>query len=166
MKRDYLIRPARAGDKHAIASIYTRAWKFAYKGIIPQDYLDSLNEQRYLERMKDMDVPEEIVFELEGNVIGLAKLIDCRDRCAEGCAEVQTIYLLPEHTSKGYGQYLLENLKETALLKGYEKMIIWVLTENSRARRAYEKAGFKRDKSRLITIAGKDLKESRYSIEL
>ena len=163
---DYVVRPAVLGDAEAIAKIYVRAWRFAYKGIVPQEYLDSLSEDKYLKRIKDKEGPDEFVFELDGNVVGLARLIDCRDKCAEGCAEVQTIYFLPEHTSKGYGQHLLNSLKEIAFSKGYRDMIIWVLTENARARRAYEKAGFSRDKSRLITIAGKDLKESRYTIRL
>lgn len=159
---DYFIRPANGDDIQTIAEIYVRSWKFAYKGIVPQDYLDNLSVKKYLNKFEGGKVPDEFVLEVSGRIIGLAKLIDCRDRCAKGCAEVQTIYLLPEFTGKGYGVKLLIWLMKKAIDRGYKKMIIWVLKDNLYANKAYIKAGFKKDKARLVIIGGKELKESRY----
>lgn len=163
---DYLIRPANRADKQTIAKIYVSSWNFAYKGIVPQEYLDSLNVEKYLKKTENKAVPDEVLFEIDGRVVGLAKMIDCRDRCAEGCAEIQTIYFLPAFMGKGLGGIFLNWLKDHAKKLGYEMMIIWVLNDNQRARRAYEKAGFTKDKSRLVIIGGRELKESRYSHKL
>lgn len=36
-----------ADDKMEISKIYEESWKYAYKGIIPQDYLDSIPKGRW-----------------------------------------------------------------------------------------------------------------------
>jgi hypothetical protein len=36
------VRPARAGDVPQIALIHVRSWQGAYRGLMPQEYLDGL----------------------------------------------------------------------------------------------------------------------------
>lgn len=164
--KDYIIRKAKTEDKEAIAGIYVNSWKFAYMGIVPQDYLDSLSIEKYLDRFKERPQLDEFLLELNGQVIGLAKIIDCRDMDKEVCSEIQTIYLLPEFIGQGYGNILLKWLLEHAYSVGYKNIIVWVLTENIRARKAYERVGFQKDKVKLVTIGGKELRETRYSLVL
>lgn len=33
-----------ADDKSAVSKVYEESWKYAYQGIVPQDYLDSIPE--------------------------------------------------------------------------------------------------------------------------
>ena len=46
------IRPATLNDAQAIARIRVQGWRFAYQGLISQDYLDSLSVAEDAERMR------------------------------------------------------------------------------------------------------------------
>ena len=46
------IRPATLNDAQAIARIRVQGWRFAYQGLISQDYLDSLSVAEDTERMR------------------------------------------------------------------------------------------------------------------
>lgn len=163
--KDYIIRKAKINDKEAIAGIYVNSWKFAYKGIVPQEYLDDLSVERYLQRLVDKTQLDEYLLVFRGQVIGLTKIIDCRDSDKQACAEIQTIYLLPSFIGKGYGNIILRWLLKYTQSAGYKNIIVWVLTENVRARKAYERVGFQKDKVKLVTIGGAELRETRYSLK-
>ena len=46
------IRPAAPNDAQAVARIRVLGWRFAYQGLVPQGYLDSLNIAEDTERMR------------------------------------------------------------------------------------------------------------------
>ena len=46
------IRPAAPNDAQAVARIRVLGWRFAYQGLVPQGYLDSLNITENTERMR------------------------------------------------------------------------------------------------------------------
>ena len=46
------IRPATPNDAQAVARIRVQGWRFAYQGLISQDYLDSLSVAEDTERMR------------------------------------------------------------------------------------------------------------------
>ena len=46
------IRPATLNDAQSIARIRVQGWRFAYQGLISQDYLDSLSVAKDTERMR------------------------------------------------------------------------------------------------------------------
>ena len=46
------IRPAALNDAQAVARIRVLGWRFAYQGLVPQGYLDSLNITEDTERMR------------------------------------------------------------------------------------------------------------------
>lgn len=54
-----------------------------------------------------------------------------------------SLYLLPEYIGRGYGGPLLEAAVETLAEQGFRDVLLWVLEENRRARRFYEKHGFR-----------------------
>ena len=37
-----------ADDRQEISKVYEESWKFAYKGIIPQDYLEGIPEGQWV----------------------------------------------------------------------------------------------------------------------
>ena len=47
----FTIRPAVPNDAQAVARIRVLGWRFAYQGLVPQGYLDSLNVAEDTERM-------------------------------------------------------------------------------------------------------------------
>ena len=48
----FTIRPAVPNDAQAVARIRVLGWRFAYQGLVPQGYLDSLNIAEDTERMR------------------------------------------------------------------------------------------------------------------
>ena len=39
-------------DKNKISKIYEESWRYAYNGIIPQDYLDAIQEGQWSNRLE------------------------------------------------------------------------------------------------------------------
>ncbi len=57
--------------------------------------------------------------------------------------EVFALYVLPEYCGQGVGGALMDAALER--LRQYRRVCLWVLKENARAIRFYEKRGFRRD---------------------
>ena len=77
--------------------------------------------------------------------------------------EIVSIYLLPEYIAKGYGARLLRAVVEELGKFGFHHILLWVLEENLRARRFYEKNGFVQSKEyRDDMIGGEKVREVMY----
>ena len=163
---EYRIRKATRNDIDKLAEIYYKSWNFAYKNIISDEFLSSLTYEVRLQRFRDMKEIHEYVYETSDGMIGCSRLIDSRDNDIENCAEIQTIYFLPEFTGMGHGKIFLSWLIENARTKKYKHIIVWCLSANERAGRAYGAAGFMIDNNRLINIGGVGYPETRYRIDL
>lgn len=152
-----------ADDFEAISRIYARSWKAAYKGIVPQDYLDELPETRWAGFLNQR--PESTLVLLEdGRYIGTSGFGAARDDARPGWGEVFSIYLLPEYFGKGYGKPLLSGALDALHGQGFKQVYLWVLEENARARAFYEKCGFWPTEDRMtLEIGGKELTEMRYA---
>src|SRR5437773_2593793 len=47
-----LVRPAEVEDAAAIAAVHVATWRTTYRGLLPDDFLDSLDESGYEERCR------------------------------------------------------------------------------------------------------------------
>lgn len=45
----------KSDDRLAISKVYEESWKAAYKGIVPQDYLDSIPEGQWASHIEQAD---------------------------------------------------------------------------------------------------------------
>ena len=134
----------------AISNIYERSWKYAYQNIIPQDYLDSIPTGRWANSITK-----------NGMNAGICK---SRWENYRDYGEIVSIYFLPEYIGKGYGASLLEKCVEELKNLGFDRILLWVLEENSRARSFYERNGFTCSGEYMNdTIGGKELKEVMYT---
>jgi ribosomal protein S18 acetylase RimI-like enzyme len=59
--------------------------------------------------------------------------------------EIYAIYLDSAHWGQGHGRALLSAAMEGLRCRGFDEAVLWVLETNERARRFYEKAGWKTD---------------------
>ena len=148
-------------DFYAIANIYASSWKTAYKDIVPQDYLDKISENNWADKLRNSTSDAYILIE-NGKYIGTSSVCAARDEEMSGWGEIISIYLLPEYFGKGYGKPLFDNSVDALLDMGYNKIYVWVLEQNTRARKFYEKNGYKFSDKKFINIGGKDLPEMRY----
>lgn len=149
-------------DRMAISKVYEESWKYAYKGIVPQDYLDSIPEGGWATGLGDPK-RKTLVYTDKGRIIGTSSFCESRFDKFSGQGEIISIYLLPEYMGKGYGKNLLEEVVEELKRLGYQNIFLWVLEDNIRARRFYEKQGFSLTEDFLDdNIGGKKLREVRY----
>ena len=151
---DLVIRPATPDDAPAIARIHIRGWQQAYRGQLPDSFLEALDSS--LERRTtywaaqiegaDRGGRRVIIAEHEGSPVGFATFGPAEGEAPDRqLGEVYAIYLDPAHWSQGYGRALFQAATEGLRGAGFKQAVLWVLESNARARRFYERAGWKPD---------------------
>ncbi len=145
-----------------ISNIYEQSWKYAYKGIIPQEYLNSIPSGQWCSAIDNPD-RHTLVMLVENKIIGTASYCKSRFENYKDWGEIISIYFLPEYIGKGYGKQLLEKAVEELKAMGFKTIFLWVLEGNHRARYFYEKCGFKNSGEYLENIiGGRNLRELQY----
>lgn len=142
---DVKIRKATLEDVEDISNIYALSWKSAYKGIVPQKYLDELKCDFWVSSFQNWInnsiFTTQLIFEND-MPIGCIAYGNARDDKFANWGEIVSIYLLPDYFRKGYGQKLLKTALIDMKTNGYKNCYLWVLKENSSARYFYESNGF------------------------
>ncbi|MGH3397477.1 MAG: GNAT family N-acetyltransferase [Streptosporangiaceae bacterium] len=167
------IRRAQASDAGAIAVVHVRSWQAAYRGLLPQDYLDGLDPgprvARWEQRLAERDWPRGgvLVAEDAGQVVGLTNFCPSRDDDLDlrAVGEITMIYLLAAAWGRGHGRELMAGALAALRQAGYGEAALWVLDTNQRARRFYEAGGWRTDgaaKQEPWRDAGFTLSEVRY----
>lgn len=128
-------------DPLCISRVYEMSWKYAYRGIVPQDYLDSIPEGKWAAHVKQEGM-HSIVAVSDGHIIGTLSFCRSRWEKYSGFGEVVSVYLLPEHMGRGVGGQLLGFALSELKSAGFVNVLLWVLEDNHIARRFYEKHGF------------------------
>jgi L-amino acid N-acyltransferase YncA len=143
------IRRATAADARGIAEVHVGLWRHAYRGLLPDGFLDRLSvderEASWREAFRDRGAAV-FVAEEEGRVIGFASFGPSRDRDAgPEVGEIPAIYVDPTVVGAGVGRALLDAAIEAMREAGYRRATLWVLEANAHARRFYERAGWRWD---------------------
>lgn len=152
----------KSDDRLKISRIYEESWKFAYRGIVPQDYLDSIPAGRWADCV-DREGVNSIIMVENDEFIGTSSY--CRSRSPEfsDFGEIISIYLLPQYIGRGYGRLLLNAAVRELTELGFRDIFLWALAENQRARRFYEKSGFMQTEHCMEhMVGGKKLLEVQY----
>jgi ribosomal protein S18 acetylase RimI-like enzyme len=174
------IRRAVPSDAAVIAAVHIRSWQSAYRGLLPDSYLDQLGLE--LERrtqfwssvitsptipgneiwVVDISVSE-VDSESQSEVKGFATIGPTRDSDLAGAGEVYAIYLDPQSWGQGLGRALFAHVSDRLAALEYSTAMLWVLESNARARRFYELAGWTADgATRVETRPGFELHDVRY----
>jgi ribosomal protein S18 acetylase RimI-like enzyme len=164
------VRPAVVADATGIADVHVRSWQGAYRGLIPQPYLDGLDPAQRVPLWTrraggDWTTGGCLVAADETGVVGFADFGPSRDADAdqEQVGEVAAIYLLPRAWGTGCGRALMTAALDHLRADGYRQVTLWVLDTNDRARRFYQAAGFAADGAeRVEEIGGSQVREVRY----
>jgi GNAT superfamily N-acetyltransferase len=165
------IRKATFEDAAAIAGVHVMSWQAAYKGIMPDQFLNELSvEARSALWQKSLQAGNlSVLVACAGAAIaGWIAFGACRDADKDSTwAEVEALYVLPEFWSNGIGERLGNSACQLLRDAGYSFVSIWVLSENHRARAFYERIGFAHDdSSKVVRIGGVPLTEMRYHCAL
>ncbi|MDO0924918.1 GNAT family N-acetyltransferase [Streptomyces sp. TG1A-8] len=162
------IRPMALADCDRVSGIRVRGWQHAYRGLMPQAYLDGLSAAadagRRRARFGQGDGPAgDLVAERGGEVVGWAAYGPYRDGAARtGDAELYALYVDPARLGEGIGRALLA--AADARCAWSPRMRLWVVGDNVRARRFYESAGFRADGAEeAFEVDGVPVTEVRYA---
>lgn len=165
------MRPATVDDAGPIAVVHVRTWRQAYRGQVPQEYLDQLDpaqrEHGWREWIQQDRAPAGVLVldhETDG-VVGFINVSPSRDLDTDpqSVGEIQAVYVLPEYWGHGAGRLMLESGLRRLERAGYRDVVLWVLETNRRARRFYEAGGWRADGSaKTDESRGFPLVEVRY----
>ncbi|PWI20382.1 GNAT family N-acetyltransferase [Streptomyces sp. Act143] len=156
-------------DCERVAEIRIRGWQTAYRGLMPQPYLDGLSVAEDAERRRERfrrsgGSVANLVAEQDGDLLGWAAHGPYRDgevRTAD--AELYALYVDAARFGAGIGHALLQESVRQCTTSGHARMRLWVLKGNSRARTFYERAGFHPDGAEEpFEVAGVPVPEVRY----
>ena len=135
------IRPVTPPDVPAISVLAREIWQAAYPGIITQDQIDFMLEQRYgHERLYD-DLEDAYKWLdqafLDGRRVGFAFSEIYRDEF-----KLDKLYIHPDVQRQGIGGQLIEHVAGRARKMGYPCVILAVNKRNAKAIGSYQKYGF------------------------
>ncbi|MGI9092961.1 MAG: GNAT family N-acetyltransferase [Mycobacteriales bacterium] len=170
------VRPAVRCDLRAVCTVRIESWRRAYAGIVPADYLAAMDVEADVARRAGRPWPdpsgsvETMVADEDGTVCGFVSFGPYRadDDSPEipAAGEIYAIYLPPDRLSSGVGRTLMRAALERIDERGLTPVLLWVLRDNARARRFYERAGFTVDgATHTFEVGGVFLPEVRYRRE-
>ncbi len=140
------VRTATEHDIDAIAAAHIAAWRVGYRGLFPDEYLDSdafAAERRSIwESRQWTSQPDQSVFVgvVDERVVGFAVVGPDREDPTQG--ELYAFYVHPEAWGTGVARSLIEAGEQWLRDQGFTNAVLWALRDNPRARRFYEKSGW------------------------
>jgi ribosomal protein S18 acetylase RimI-like enzyme len=167
------VRPAVEDDAAAIAAVHVRSWQSAYRGHLPDGYLDALpaqlerREAMWREVIRGHAAGHRVwVADQGGRIVGFSGTGPSRDDDAPaGAIELGTIYLEPDAIGRGVGAALMRRALADLSERGCRLATLWVLEGNERACRFYEKGGWRADGTvKEAELWGATVREVRYRI--
>ena len=139
-----IIRNVEVDDLDSVADIIVKGWQTAYKGIIDDDYLASMNKDTIREKRKeDYQEGSFIVAELNKEIVGFTRYYDDNRYSIDypvDC-ELMAIYVKPELKYQGIGTKMFNYVIKDFKSKNKKRMVIWCLKDNYPSRKFYEKMG-------------------------
>jgi GNAT superfamily N-acetyltransferase len=153
------LREARRGDELAVAEVHVRSWQEAYRGLMPDKYLDELDPRdratRYTFEAAGPEAPTTVLAvadgeDGEGPILGFMTICPSRDADAPGLGEVVSLYVDPDRYRGGVGRLLMADARRRMREAGFTEALLWVLAGNDRATRFYEREGWLPDGSTRV----------------
>lgn len=166
----FTIRPAIETDCAALAAVHIAGWNATYQGIVPQDYLDSLDGTsravQWKEWLASGQTQALIAHDENNNPAGFISFGTLRTP-PPGLspirplysAEIYAIYILPEYWRQGLGRQLLRAAALKLKDMKHSSLCLWVIEKNHRALDFYKALSGERCGSREIDVGGTKLKE-------
>jgi GNAT superfamily N-acetyltransferase len=169
------VRRARATDAISIGAVHVAAWRSAYPGILPDDFLARLSVPRqaahydaairsatgvFVATASGTDVPTGSGSRIIGfATAGRARGGEFTRRLAEG--EVETLYVLDDWRERGVGRKLMRAAAAHLAEIGCKSCFLWVLRENP-SRWFYQRLGGKPAAEAMIQFAGTKLPQTAF----
>jgi ribosomal protein S18 acetylase RimI-like enzyme len=145
---DREIRRGTVADASKIARTHVASWHETYAGIVPDEMLAALSVSRrtvaWENILRDPSKHENsavYVKEVGDTIVGFGacgeqRNIDLKNQGYDG--EIGSVYVLREFQKRGIGRDIMSALARDLVGRGLHGAALWVLRENTLARRFYE----------------------------
>lgn len=158
------VRPASAADAAAIAAVHAASWRSAYRGIMPDAYLDArcaAERLAYWQATLATAPPSRVVLvaELDGSMVGFAAARMEPDEGFEACLD--NLHVIASCRGQGVGRLLLGTLARQMATNGCRSLYLWVFDANSAAIRFYQRLGAMAVERGAEQFAGTDIPHTR-----
>lgn len=168
---DVVIRAATLDDAADIERIKIAGWRTAYRGIVPQPYLDSMrldDDAIAARRFRMAQNPPEVRTLISyGDAGPVGFVVYGPDRDVPASGEIYAIYVDPDAWSRGHGRALLGRAVRDLAADGYPEAGLWVLEGNAHARAFYERFGLSpTGQSQRFEVGAVGVPEVRYAMRL
>lgn len=167
------IREAGPADVEAVAALHLASWSTAYRGIVADAFLRGVTlESRIVRWGQALDPAvspstENIVAEDGGAILGVCSFGPRRQPASESVGEIYALHVRPDVKRRGLGKLLLDHALRRLALRGCESSVLWVLRDNTNARRFYEAQGWSFTGEEFVEDrSGYRISETRYAITL
>ena len=152
----FSIRAAERADADAITDVQVASWRAGYAHVLPESVLygDDFDRTRRTfwngwrfspgHRLAVAVGPVDTDDGRGERVVGFSSYGPERERGrgVTGRAELYAFYFRPDTWGSGAASALMEHTEERFRAEGFETAVLWVLEDNPRARRFYEKHGW------------------------
>jgi ribosomal protein S18 acetylase RimI-like enzyme len=165
----FSIRVANLDDAAEIAQVHVQAWQESYKGIIEQDYLESISFKERLEQRKHiLSTRSEkeknlVACNQQGEIIGFCDMGENRHEKSSEVGQIYAIYILKQYQGKGIGYALWKHSVKHLVAHGLVPFNVLVLEHNWPARLFYEKQGGVVAYAQIVKLGCSSCKEICYS---
>ena len=148
-----------------MARVQARAWRSAWRDLVPSDLLADLDDSALAERWADdlrrpPAATHRALVALDGNtVVGFAATGPSDDPDADPLrdAEMTVLVVDPDALGQGHGSRLLAAVADTGRADGFVRLTTWVLTRDDAMRAFLTSAGWAADGAhREVAPAGDD----------
>ena len=165
------IRDAISADAEACAAVHVASWQVAYRGMLPDDYLDGLRPADRLDHWREWISQERargaILLALaDRDVVGFGSFV-AHPTLGDTWALLPNLYLTPATIGRGTGAALMAAGLDRLRTDGFEHVELWVHPDNERARRFYDRGGWTTDGTTQVEeVWGVDMHELRMTLDL
>ncbi|MFJ3973918.1 GNAT family N-acetyltransferase [Streptomyces sp. NPDC090021] len=146
------VREMDEADIEAVSAIRVRGWQAAYAGIVPRSYLDAMTVEEDTDRRRQWfsrpgRASRDLVAVGDRGPVGWVCFGPLRGGTpgAGRAGELYALYVAPDLIGTGVGRELLDEAHAAMRGRGFGTSALWVLRDNRRARRFYERAGYRAD---------------------
>ena len=140
------LRIATNKDIAGLSRCVATCWKKAYRGLVPQTYLNQLRydfwEPAYKRWLAD-DRIATLCMEQNGEIIATTTFGDGRDAKLPGWAETMMVFVDPAYKGMGIGSNMLNTQLRILKKQGFMQDYVWALGTNTPAIKFYQKHGFR-----------------------
>jgi GNAT superfamily N-acetyltransferase len=159
------IRRARLDDAAAIAEVHVRTWQAAYEHVFGAERLagiDVAGREGLARRFAADDEYDAFVAEEDGRIVGFVACGLAEEEADQ--RELFAIYVLPDSWGSTAASGLMRAALDAMRARGAPDAMLWVLDDNPRARRFYEREGWRADGSAESEYLGLTVPLVRYRV--